>query len=102
MPVRLDSCGNVARRGTAGDYLTPYAPSLSLAMPNPQHAWALQPLMSDSTGIIRKWDDPLQALQWMEQFHRQPAVPGPRFKGGWIGYLSYDCGRLFEELFAKA
>src|SRR5262249_32876843 len=23
---------------------------------------------------------------------------GPPFKGGWIGYLSYDVGRLFEQL----
>jgi anthranilate/para-aminobenzoate synthase component I len=40
---------------------------------------------------IRQWDDPLEALAWMAQTY----WPG---KGRWIGYLSYDLGRLFEEL----
>jgi anthranilate/para-aminobenzoate synthase component I len=45
--------------------------------------------------VIRQWDDPLQALQWMSQTF----WPG---EGRWIGYLSYDIGRLFEKLPARA
>ena len=25
-----------------------------------------------------------------------PASSGPPFRGGWVGYLGYDCGRVFE------
>jgi para-aminobenzoate synthetase component I len=41
--------------------------------------------------VIRQWDDPLEALAWMSRTY----WPG---KGRWIGYLSYDLGRLFEKL----
>jgi anthranilate/para-aminobenzoate synthase component I len=41
--------------------------------------------------LIRQWDDPLEALSWMSQTF----WPG---KGRWIGYLSYDLGRLFEDI----
>jgi anthranilate/para-aminobenzoate synthase component I len=41
--------------------------------------------------LIRQWDDPLAALDWMSKTH----WPG---QGRWVGYLSYDLGRLFEEL----
>jgi para-aminobenzoate synthetase component 1 len=44
---------------------------------------------------IRQWDDPLEALQWMSRTF----WPG---EGRWIGYLSYDVGRLFEKLPARA
>ncbi len=47
------------------------------------------------SSILRQWDDPLQALRWMSQ----TVWPG---RGRWIGYLSYDAGRLFENLPAAA
>jgi para-aminobenzoate synthetase component 1 len=45
--------------------------------------------------IIRQWNDPLDALTWMSQTF----WPG---EGRWIGFLSYDLGRLFEKLPAQA
>ncbi len=51
-------------------------------------------LWADPTGRAtcgdRQWDDPLAALAWMAEHRR----PGHR----WVGYLSYDLGRLFERL----
>jgi para-aminobenzoate synthetase component I len=56
-----------------------------------------------SRGEERRWADPLEALRWLgEQSGEAPAKTGPPFKGGWIGYLSYDLGRLFERLPAQA
>ena len=52
----------------------------------------------DSFGVIKEWPDPLQALAWMAEQLKEPPTPGPPFKGGWLGYLSYDLGRLFERL----
>ena len=44
--------------------------------------------------IVASWDDPLAALSWMES-----SIPdGAR----WIGYLSYDLGRLFEAIPCRA
>lgn len=34
----------------------------------------------------------------MERTAKEPPTSGPPFKGGWIGYLSYDLGRLFEPI----
>jgi para-aminobenzoate synthetase component 1 len=48
--------------------------------------------------IVRTWDDPLAALGWMAEMLRE--VPDPRAR--WIGYLSYDLGRLFEMLPTRA
>jgi aminodeoxychorismate synthase component I len=45
--------------------------------------------------LIREWSDPLEALRWMSGTF----WPGD---GRWIGYLSYDFGRVFETLPAKA
>jgi para-aminobenzoate synthetase component 1 len=45
--------------------------------------------------VIRQWDDPLEALTWMSQTR----WPG---EGRWIGYLSYDLGRLFEKIPARS
>ena len=46
----------------------------------------------------RSWSDPLAALQWMAAQLTTPVSPGPPFKGGWVGFLAYDLGRLFETL----
>jgi anthranilate/para-aminobenzoate synthase component I len=45
--------------------------------------------------IIRQWDDPLEALAWMSKTFWPD-------EGRWIGFLSYDLGRLFEKLPARA
>jgi para-aminobenzoate synthetase component 1 len=55
-------------------------------------------LLRDRTGVVRQWDDPLAALAWMEQHALTKATAGQR----WIGYLSYDLGRLFETLVPSA
>jgi len=55
----------------------------------------LQTVARVGNSTIRQWDDPLEALQWMSRTF----WPG---KGRWIGYLSYDVGRLFEKLPARA
>ncbi len=46
-----------------------------------------------SSGLIRQWTDPLDALRWMST---------EALKEEWIGWLSYDLGRLFERLPASA
>jgi para-aminobenzoate synthetase component 1 len=45
--------------------------------------------------VIRQWDEPLEALAWMSKTF----WPG---EGRWIGYLSYELGRLFEKLPGRA
>lgn len=49
-------------------------------------------------GTMQEWHDPLEALRWLEQFRVEPAAAGPPFKGGWVGYFSYDFGRVFEKI----
>src|SRR5688500_2976433 len=44
------------------------------------------------------WDDPLAALDWMPQYLAELEAPGAR----WIGYLSYELGRLFETIPSQA
>src|SRR5687768_13029258 len=44
------------------------------------------------------WDDPLAALDWMPQHLAEIGSPPD---ARWIGYVSYDLGRLFEELPAR-
>lgn len=51
-------------------------------------------LLRNHTGLVRQWDDPLEALGWMEHHLCQEASASQR----WIGYISYDLGRLFEDL----
>ena len=47
----------------------------------------------------RTWDDPLDALRWMQDSLLDPDTSsGAR----WIGYLGYDAGALFEVLPARA
>ncbi len=50
--------------------------------------------------VFREWGDPLEALRWMgEQLeHDRASAPG----GRWAGYVSYDLGRLFENLPVQA
>jgi para-aminobenzoate synthetase component 1 len=41
--------------------------------------------------LLRQWNNPLDALQWMSNTFWPDS-------GRWIGFLSYDLGRLFEYL----
>jgi anthranilate/para-aminobenzoate synthase component I len=41
--------------------------------------------------LLRTWDNPLLALDWISRTFWPD-------KGRWIGFLSYDLGRLFEHL----
>lgn len=45
-------------------------------------------------GIEMQWDNPLAALLWMTN-HLQSAGD-PRLR--WVGFISYDLGRLFENI----
>jgi len=45
----------------------------------------------------RRWDDPLAALNWLAE----TASNEPR-DVRWVGYLSYDLGRLFEKIPSRA
>ena len=54
--------------------------------------------LRSADGEERHWADPLEALAWLGEQINEPPQSGPPFKGGWIGYLSYDLGRLFEVL----
>ena len=51
-------------------------------------------LLRNQHGIVRMWDDPLAALEWMPRHLEEIGSPTAR----WIGYLGYDLGRLFERL----
>ena len=43
-------------------------------------------------------DNALEALKWIAATLKAERVDGPPFKGGWIGFFSYDLGRCFEKL----
>lgn len=49
--------------------------------------------------IQRRWGNPLEALDWMAG-SMADAKDGPPAR--WVGYLSYDAGRWFENLPAKS
>jgi para-aminobenzoate synthetase component 1 len=54
--------------------------------------------LRSAQGEVQRWDDPIAALQWLGGQNVEAPTEGPPFKGGWIGNLSYDLGRLFERL----
>jgi aminodeoxychorismate synthase component I len=51
--------------------------------------------LTSRDGVLQTWRNPLEALCWMEQHIRQQPAS---FPVRWVGYLSYDLGRLFEEI----
>src|SRR3954451_7932845 len=53
----------------------------------------------DRGAIVRRWDDPLDALRWLPTSWRAGAI---RSDQSWLGYLGYDLGRCFERLPATA
>jgi para-aminobenzoate synthetase component 1 len=55
--------------------------------------------LRDGNEVLQTWDDPTEALDWMEQHALNlPSHSNAR----WIGFLSYDLGRIFENLPATA
>jgi anthranilate/para-aminobenzoate synthase component I len=48
----------------------------------------------DANGVHKRWRDPLGALAWLEEQLNQDGNSQQR----WVGFLSYDLVRLFEEL----
>ena len=52
--------------------------------------------------LVGNADNALDVLTWLASTVHAEQVDGPPFKGGWIGYLSYDLGRCFENLPKRA
>ena len=90
------------------------APIIRLDSPLPAADWTFAPspprwlLRCDGPGrpaaltaaggrLLRTWPDPLDALAWLGGF--EGAVSS---QARWIGFLSYDLGRLFESIPATA
>ena len=48
---------------------------------------------------INSWANPLDALRWLDDFWRG-TVPGAAIR--WVGFISYDLGRLFEAVPSRA
>jgi para-aminobenzoate synthetase component 1 len=90
--IRLESGGEVTAWSQWTYHLGP--PLLLLRCDADNHVTRLY----SAGAVMQEWYDPLEALRFMEQFRRETPIPGPPFKGGWVGYLSYDFGRLFERI----
>jgi anthranilate/para-aminobenzoate synthase component I len=93
--VRLDSPErNCASAGRAEAWrFPPNTPEWVVTCDAPGHA-----LLHTSDGVEQQWDDPLEALGWMIEhatMHNSSRVR-------WVGYFSYDLGRLFEQLPSRA
>jgi para-aminobenzoate synthetase component 1 len=50
--------------------------------------------LTDGERLAEAWDDPLDALHWLERSARESGAADD----GWVGYLGYDLGRRFEAL----
>jgi para-aminobenzoate synthetase component I len=90
--IRLESAGPV-NQWSRWSYLAG-APRLLLRCDATNRVTTL----SNGYCILQQWSDPLEAIRWLEEFDQNPPAAGPAFKGGWIGWISYDFGRLFENL----
>ena len=91
-PVHLESAGPVTEWGR-WNYVAG-APKLLLRCDSVTCVTTLL----GAEGVIQRWDDPLAALAWIATYHNEPPADGPPFKGGWIGWFSYDFGRVFEPI----
>lgn len=56
------------------------------------HADGRTSLCSARGPAIRQWNDPVEALRWLDQHRR--TLPAHR----WVGYIAYDLGRWFEDI----
>lgn len=91
--IRLDS-----RLPGARWACRPAEPMLVLECENPSRV----ALLRSRDEIIRMWDEPLAALDWMAEHLAEVAADdggGGGSAGGarWIGYLSYDLARLLDD-----
>jgi len=58
--------------------------------------------MCDAAGqVLKTWNDPLAALREISTWPGD-ATAAADFDRGWIGFISYDLGRWFEELPSRA
>ena len=87
-------------------------PRIRLDSTDPSSAWNYKPggpsrilycdrqrrqsICVSGRGVERTWENPLEALEWMSRERHS----GDR-SARWVGYLSYDLGRLFEEIPAR-
>jgi anthranilate/para-aminobenzoate synthase component I len=90
--VRLDSPARPGEELVRWSF-PPGTPDLVVTCDSPTHAFLRTP-----DGIEDEWDDPLDALRWMTDRLAVSRSPDMR----WVGYLSYDLGRLFETIPARA
>jgi aminodeoxychorismate synthase component I len=89
--IRLDTS---RREPSAWDFVAAH-PTMLLHCENQSGICSLR----NQDAIARTWDNPLEAIDWMEQH----ALNLPADSSGrWIGYFSYDLGRFFEKLPASA
>ena len=44
--------------------------------------------LTEAGSVVRRWDDPLAAMAWLDAGRRDAAR--------WVGYFAYELGRLFE------
>lgn len=87
MNIRLDS-SEPARAGP--DWARPLTrPALLLGC----DGLGMPAVLRSQERVLREWAKPLDALAWM-------ATSWPEIEpvGRWVGYLSYDVGRLFERV----
>jgi anthranilate/para-aminobenzoate synthase component I len=89
--IRLDSSG---RAGAGPGWAAPLPPASRLLRCD--GATGVTALTA-SRAVERSWDDPLEALAWMERSLRDD-----RRDARWVGFLGYDLGRRFETLPAGA
>jgi anthranilate/para-aminobenzoate synthase component I len=61
--------------------------------------WPGRALLHRDGRSIKAWRDPLEALAWMPRAWRELDLPRD---ARWKGFLSYDLGRLFENLPQRA
>ncbi len=85
--IRLDGAGRASRDSWT---YHPPAARLLLRCDGGTHLSQLR----SADGVQREWRDPLAALAWMEKHARERNPADAR----WVGFLSYELGRLFENL----
>lgn len=91
--IRLDS--TLAAGGHPRWNTPPSVAELLITCDGATHRTTLRALTPALQQLEREWADPLDALAWMDE---DPAGLLGEFGDRWVGYLSYDFGRLFESI----
>jgi anthranilate/para-aminobenzoate synthase component I len=95
--IRLDSPGRVSAEEDLSD-------ATRWSFPSSTPEWVVtcdaptRAVLRTPDGIEMEWFDPLEALQWMAD----EVVRRGTTRVRWVGYISYDLGRLFETLPSRA